>query len=103
MKVEIFKFHLSKQQKDELCQLKQSIAAMRKDNARLKGELKLFRYYFLQVWREKQRHAIQDKPDFRQELICSTKHLYDEVDAAGLIMEEFGAKVFYLTFNQQAG
>ena len=99
LRVEIFKFHLTKQPKGEIETLKQSIASMRKDNARLKGELKLFRYYFLQVWREKQRHAIADKPEFRQELISTTKHLYDEVEANGLIIEEFGAKTFYLAFT----
>jgi hypothetical protein len=50
------------------------------------------------VWREKHRHVIADKPEFRQELINSTQNLYDEVSAQGLIMEEFGAKTFYLTF-----
>ena len=54
---------------------------MRKDNIKLKGQLKLFRYYFLQVWREKNRHTIENKPEFRQELVESTSNLYDEVQA----------------------
>lgn len=47
LRVEIFKFHLTKQPKGDIETLKQDIAAMRKDNAQLKGQLKLFRYYFL--------------------------------------------------------
>ena len=54
---------------------------MRKDNAKLQGQLKLFRYYFLQVWREKNRHVIDNRPEFRQELINSTQGLFDEVQA----------------------
>lgn len=47
LRVEIFKFHLAKQPKSEIDTFKQDIAAMRKENARLQGQLKLFRYYFL--------------------------------------------------------
>jgi len=39
---------------------------MRKENAQLKGQMKLFRYYFLNLWRDKQhRNAIAEKPEFR--------------------------------------
>ncbi len=72
---------------------------MRKENAQLKGQMKLFRYYFLNLWRDKQhRNAIAEKPDFRQELVQSTQALFDEVNAQGLIVEDFGAKTYYLTF-----
>ena len=81
LKVEIFKFGLAKQAKSEIDGLKQDIASMRKDNVRLQGSLKLFRYYFLQIWREKNRHAIDSRPELRQELVNSTQGLYDEVQA----------------------
>ena len=81
LRVEIFKFHLSKQPKGDMDTMKQSLAEMRKDNKRLEGQLKLFRYYFLQVWREKNRHSIDNKPEFRQELVQSTSNLFDEVQA----------------------
>ena len=54
---------------------------MRKENACMKGELKLFRSYFLQWWREKFRFAIMEKPELRQQLIESSQNLYDIVDA----------------------
>ena len=98
LRVEIFKFHLAKQPKSEIDSLKQDIAAMRKDNAKLQGQLKLFRYYFLQVWREKNRHVIDSKPEFRQELVNSTQGLFDEVQAQGLHLEDFGSKCYYLAF-----
>jgi hypothetical protein len=60
--------------------------------------LKLFRYYFLQIWREKNRHAIADKQEFRQELVESTMNLWDEVQANGIVLEDFGAKTYFLTF-----
>ena len=70
LKVEIFKFQLQKQSKGDIETLKQDIATMRKENAQLKGQMKLFRYYFLNLWRDKQhRNAIAEKPDFRQELV----------------------------------
>ena len=47
LKVEIFKFHLSKKAKGDVDTLKQDIAKMRKENAEIKGQMKLFRYYFL--------------------------------------------------------
>jgi len=53
LKVEIFKFHLYKHAKNDVETLKQDIAAMRKQNTELKGQQKLFRYYFLNLWREK--------------------------------------------------
>jgi len=70
LKVEIFKFHLSKSVKGDVETLKQDIAKMRKENAEIKGQMKLFRYYFLHIWREKQhRHFLADKPEFRQSLV----------------------------------
>ena len=81
LRVEIFKFHLSKAPKSDMDTMKQNLAEMRKDNARLKGQLKLFRYYFLQIWREKNRHMIDNKTEFRQELVESTSNLFDEVQA----------------------
>lgn len=77
---------------------------MRKDNERLKGELKLFRYYFLHLWREKFRKDINqpENQQFRHQLIHSSSKLYDEVQANGLILEEFGAKTYYLTFTNQS-
>ncbi len=70
LRVEIFKFSLSKQAKDDVDTLKQDIAAMRKQNSDLKGQQKLFRYYFLNIWREKQhKNALADKPELRNELV----------------------------------
>ena len=77
---------------------------MKKDNEKLKGELKLFRYYFLHLWRDKYKKEINqhENQEFRHKLVQSTNHLYDTVDANGLILEEFGAKTYYLTFNSDA-
>ena len=80
-------------------QLKQDICMMRKENGKLKGELKLFRYYFLHLWRDKQRYAILEKPELRQELIESAQNLYDAVEANGLTLEDFGSKTYYVTFT----
>lgn len=103
LKVQIFKFNLKKEEKTDLETLKQEICAMRKDNERLKGELKLFRYYFLHLWRDKCRKEInqQENQEFRHSLIQNSSKLYDSVNANGLILEEFGAKTYYLTFNNQ--
>lgn len=70
LRVEIFKFHLTKQSLSDIDTLKQDIAAMRKQNQHLRGHQKLFRYYFLNLWREKQhKHALQDKPELRNDLV----------------------------------
>ena len=71
LKVEIFKFPLKKVPKSDVEILKQEICAMRKDNQKLKGELKMFRYYFLNMWKERSRIVIQEKPELKQELIES--------------------------------
>jgi hypothetical protein len=52
LRVEIFKFVLKRVPKSDVEQLKQDICLMRKENNKLKGELKLFRYYFLNLWRD---------------------------------------------------
>lgn len=53
---------------------------MRKQNADLKGQQKLFRYYFLNIWREKQhKHALADKPELRSDLVQSTQAFFDTV------------------------
>ena len=65
LKVEIFKFPLKKVPKSDVEILKQEICQMRKDNSRLKGELKMFRYYFLNMWKERSRIVIQEKPELK--------------------------------------
>ena len=55
LKVEIFKFNLKKVPKTEVELLKQELCAMRKENQRIKGEQKLFRYYFLHMWKDRTR------------------------------------------------
>ena len=65
LKVEIFKFPLKKVPKTDVEILKQEICQMRKDNTRLKGELKMFRYYFLNMWKERSRIVIQEKPELK--------------------------------------
>jgi hypothetical protein len=73
---------------------------MRKENMELRGHQKLFRYYFLNLWREKpHKHVLQDKPELRNELIQSTQALFDEVKADGIVIEEFGAKTYHLGFH----
>lgn len=71
LKVEIFKFPLKRVPKSDVEILKQEICQMRKDNQRLKGGLKMFRYYFLNMWKERSRILIQEKPELKQELIES--------------------------------
>ena len=58
LRVQIFKFQLKKIEKSDIESLKQEICRMKKDNEQLKGELKLFRYYFLHLWRDKFRKDI---------------------------------------------
>jgi hypothetical protein len=72
LKVEIFKFPLKKVPKSDVEILKQEICSMRKENQKMRGELKLFRYYFLNMWKDRSRIIIQDKPDLKQELIESS-------------------------------
>ena len=103
LKVEIFKFPLKKVPKSDVEILKQEICQMRKDNLRLRGELKMFRYYFLNMWKERSRIVIQEKPELKQELIESAQNLYDQMKTEGIILEEFGSKVFYLKIQMQSG
>lgn len=104
LRVQIFKFHLKKVEKTDIETLKQDICTMRKDNEKLKGELKLFRYYFLHLWRDKYRKDINqyENQEFRHNLVQTTNKLYDNVEANGLILEDFGSKTYYLTFNSEA-
>ena len=104
LRVQIFKFHLKKIEKTDIETLKQEICSMKKDNEKLKGELKLFRYYFLHLWRDKHRKDLNqvENQELRHGLIQTTNRLYDTVEANGLILEEFGAKTYYLTFNSEA-
>lgn len=104
LRVQIFKFHLKKVEKTDIETLKQDICSMRKDNEKLKGELKLFRYYFLHLWRDKYRKDINqyENQEFRHNLVQTTNKLYDNVEANGLILEDFGSKTYYLTFNSEA-
>ena len=37
----------------------------------------MFRYYFLNMWKERSRIVIQEKPELKQELIESAQNLYD--------------------------
>eukprot|EP00347_Sterkiella_histriomuscorum_P007525 403348586 len=99
LKVEMFKTQLKKQAKDEIQQLKQELCMMRKENQRVKGEQKLFRHYFLNMWKDKCRQYLFDKPELKLELIESCQNLYDQYEAIGVIMEEFGSKGYYLNFK----
>ena len=101
--VEIFKFPLKKVPKSDVEILKQEICQMRKDNTRLKGELKMFRYYFLNMWKERSRIVIQEKPELKQELVESAQNLYDQMKTEGIILEEFGSKVYYLKIQMANG
>ena len=59
LRVQIFKFHLHRVERSDLEQIKQELSDYRKENLKLFGELKLFRYYFLNFWRgDKQRKII---------------------------------------------
>ena len=73
---------------------------MRKENDEIRGQQKLFRYYFMSLWREKQhKHALMERMDLRQEMCkSSTEALYDKVEAMGVCVEEFGSKTYYLQF-----
>ncbi|CDW88536.1 UNKNOWN [Stylonychia lemnae] len=101
LRVEIFKFMLKKVPKTEVELLKQELCMMRKENQRIKGEQKLFRYYFLNMWKDRSRQFFYDKPEMRMELLESSQNLYDQSEATGVIMEEFGSKGYYLNFVSQ--
>jgi hypothetical protein len=103
LKVEIFKFPLKKVPKSDEEILKQEICSMRKDNQRLKGELKMFRYYFLNMWKERSRIVISEKQELKQELVESAQNLYDQMKTEGIILEEFGSKVHYLKIQMASG
>lgn len=61
----------------------------------------MFRYYFFSIWRDKaHRSALAERPELRQSLIQSSASLFDETEASGLVLEDFGAKNFYLVFAQ---
>ena len=40
-----------------------------------------------------------DKTELRHNLISNAEHLFEKIDATGIILEDFGAKTFYLTFT----
>lgn len=102
LKVEIFKFPLKKVPKSDIDILKQEICQMRKENNRIKGELKMGRHFFLNHWRDRYRIAINEKPELKQLLIESAQNLYDQMVTEGLILEEFGTKCFYLKIQMQS-
>ena len=67
----------------------------------IKGELKLFRFYFLHIWKEKYRKEVNqpENQEYRHSLVQSTNGLYDALKATGLVLEEFGTKTYYLAFT----
>jgi len=65
----------------------------------IEGQLKLFRYYFFTEWSDKNRARLMDKTELRHNLISNAEHLFEKIDATGIILEDFGAKTFYLTFT----
>lgn len=46
---------------------------------------------------------IQEKPELKQELIESSMNLYDQMKTEGIILDEFGSKVYYLKVQMQTG
>ena len=102
LRVEIFKFQLHRLERSTLQQIKWDISSFKRDNEKLRGELKLFRYYFLNLWKERQSRYMINQPEndaLRQSVVASTNRLWDGVSASGLILEEFGAKTYYLAFQ----
>lgn len=101
LRVQIFKFHLKRVQISDIQQLKQEISLFKKQNELIKGELKLFRFYFLHIWKDRYRKDINqpENQDYRHSLIESTNNLYDQLKATGLVLEEFGTKTYYLAFS----
>lgn len=100
--MQIFKFQLHRLERSTLQQIKWDISQFKRENERLRGELKLFRYYFLHMWRERQSRFMLNQPEndaLRQAVVSSTNRLWDGVSASGLILEEFGAKTYYLAFQ----
>ena len=102
LRVQIFKFQLHRLERSTLMQIKCDISQFKRENERLRGELKLFRYYFLNLWKERQSRYMINQPEndaLRQSVVASTNRLWDGVSASGLILEEFGAKTYYLAFQ----
>ena len=103
LKVEIFKFALQKVPKTDVEILKQEICQMRKEHNEMSGEQKMFRYYFLNVWKERMRIIIAERPELKHELIQTCRNLYDQIKTEGIILMEFGCKVYYLKIQVETG
>lgn len=44
---------------------------------------------------------LSERSDLRNEMVQDATSLFDQGEALGMVIEEFGAKNFYLSFMQQ--
>ena len=102
--VEIFSFTLRKLKKKEEKLLQEELIILRKQNEKIKKEIKLFNFYFFSFWNEKLRNKVNHikatTPESKGEKKVSAgsmESVYTKVKAIGHVMEDSkGNKRFYL-------
>ena len=101
-KLKVFTFYLNKVQKSQTEILKEEVCNMKKENKTLMGKLRMFRHYYFKYWNDKAaRIVLEEKPDLKNNLIEDSTHLYDIIDASGVIKEEYGSKIYHLMFKKK--
>ena len=102
--IEIFSFTLRKLKKKEEKLLQEELIILRKQNEKIKKEIKLFNFYFFTFWNEKLRNkvnhmkAIQPEDSKAKKVNTgSMESVYTKVKALGHVMEDSkGNKRYYL-------
>ena len=102
--IEIFSFTLRKLKKKEEKLLQEELIILRKQNEKIKKEIKLFNFYFFAFWNEKIRSKVNqmkvitaDTQSDKKPNAGSMESVYTKVKAIGHVMEDSNRnKRFYL-------
>ena len=102
--IEVFSFTLRKLKKKEEKLLQEELIILRKQNEKIKKEIKLFNFYFFTFWNEKYRSKVNhikavqpDDSQSKKAVAGSMESVYTKVKALGHVMEDSkGNKRYYL-------